>query len=351
MARISDFSQMKKLDRLGINIRTLYLDGEGTAERNTDGSRNDNVASGIRLKKFYFLKGRLVHETDRFDSRIKYRYMVEGEDGEHFVCPNCAAPAEENSLEEGCPYCGTFFNIDYDDKLAGAKVHYDMLVSSLPYRLSVSLLALAGAGFLLWLYVRLTGRALDLFDRLKISAFGLIAWGLLYFLFYWLEAKILLPPLLAAKERKNWEEKRFLSRLEEQGISQKSFINALHFELSRLYYTPESPVIDFDIESFESFEDFMTEGPEEHLGVRLRLVLRLVFFEKGRIREKRMKKKFVLIHEARAELKLSGNVKVIRCKNCGGSVNAVTGRCENCKTLYPAFSSWHLDLNESDVPY
>ena len=107
MAFISDIFQRKRLDKEGINIRTQYIVGHEILERNTDGSRNDEIASGIRCRKDYFVKGRNVHSETFFDSRIEYSFVAGEDKDKQHKCPNCGMSASVEEFTDGCPYCGS----------------------------------------------------------------------------------------------------------------------------------------------------------------------------------------------------------------------------------------------------
>ena len=61
MPLISDNYHNKKLKEYGINIKTKYIVGNKILERNTNNSVNDDIVSGIRCGKEYYLNNRLVH--------------------------------------------------------------------------------------------------------------------------------------------------------------------------------------------------------------------------------------------------------------------------------------------------
>ena len=90
--------------------------GNNILERNSNNSNNDNIESGIIAQKEYYLNDKLVYTENKFDSRIEYTFISNDLNKEH-VCPNCSAIFKCSDNNYSCPYCGTYYNIDYIDYL------------------------------------------------------------------------------------------------------------------------------------------------------------------------------------------------------------------------------------------
>ena len=140
MPLISESYHNEKLKNYNINIKTKYIVGNKILEKNTDGSINDDISNGIRCKKDYYINNRCVHTEKLFDSRIEYTFISNSKENEEYTCKNCGMSSKLKEFVDGCPYCGTYYNIDYTDKDLGGKYHYDRILKSTRYRTITALI-------------------------------------------------------------------------------------------------------------------------------------------------------------------------------------------------------------------
>ena len=76
MPLISDNFHNNKLKEFGINIKTKYIVGNKIFERNTDNSVNDDIVSGIRCEKDYYIETKnmqIFSDTEVYDCDEYYR--------------------------------------------------------------------------------------------------------------------------------------------------------------------------------------------------------------------------------------------------------------------------------------
>ena len=130
MAYIVDDYQSKKLNKYNINIKTKYIVGNKILERNSNNSYCDDVISGIRCEKEYYLNNELKLTEKKFDSRMEYTYISKDLENKEYSCPNCGMTSNLKDFLDGCPYCKTYYNIDYTDKDLGSKYHYDRVLKN-----------------------------------------------------------------------------------------------------------------------------------------------------------------------------------------------------------------------------
>ena len=71
---ITEKKHEERLKNIGLNIKTKYKSFDDVLERNTDGSKNDNIPEGVRIGKDYYYRGQVVHKETLFDSRILYKF-------------------------------------------------------------------------------------------------------------------------------------------------------------------------------------------------------------------------------------------------------------------------------------
>ena len=133
MVYVSDVFHKKKLDSKKINIKTIYISEGEKFERNTNGSKDDNIINGVRIKKEYYLNNELKHIESDFDTRIEYTFVENTNNNKNYTCPNCGMTAKLKEFNGGCPYCGTYYNLDYSDVDLGSKKYYDRILRNKTY--------------------------------------------------------------------------------------------------------------------------------------------------------------------------------------------------------------------------
>ena len=154
MAYIVDDFQSKRLKKYNINIKTKYIVLNNILERNTDNSYNDDIKMGIRCEKQYYLNKELKLVEKNFDSRIEYTYLSNELDDKDYTCPNCGVVSKLKDFKDGCPYCKTYYNMDYIDKDLGSKYHYDRVLKSNTYRIITFFVDLFVSTLIMFFYIK-----------------------------------------------------------------------------------------------------------------------------------------------------------------------------------------------------
>ena len=98
MSFIVDEVHKKQLNKYKINIETTYISENKLLVRNTNNSKNDDIINGIRIKKDYYLKDKLVHTETKFDSRINYTFISKDLLEKNFKCVNCGMSSDLNTF-------------------------------------------------------------------------------------------------------------------------------------------------------------------------------------------------------------------------------------------------------------
>ncbi len=340
MSLISARSKEKRLNEYHCNIKTIYTDGVNNYERNTDNRRNDNFKRSVRIKKQYYLNDYLNHKEELFDTRITYSYK-EFDKNKEYTCPNCGMVAKiENN--DGCPYCGTYYNLEYLDKELGSKDHFDLIVHNNVYRIITYFISLIVAFFICYLYFKGTGRTYNSFDLAKTALYSVFLSAILYFLFYYLDALIVLMPIKEYKEKKNREQQLFFRELESMGTTSKTFFNNLNYELQEYFYNNDSNknIIDYDIIDYNSFNKYYDK--KNNLCVKVNVLMRIVTINNGKIKAVNKKMDIDLIHNNNEIKKLDDGVNVIMCHNCGASVDITKNKCEYCGDSNNYLQEWYM---------
>ena len=335
MALISDNYHKKKLKDLNINIKTKYIVGNKILERNTDDSSNDDIKSGIRCEKDYYVNNKLCHTEKIFDSRIEYTFISKEEENMDYKCPNCGMRSKLKNFLEGCPYCKTYYNVDYTDKDLGTKYHYDRVLRNTKYRVITAIIDLIVSLIISFIVIKTTSRTFNSYDISKIIIYGLIVALILYYVFYSLDAYVILGPIKKYKDKQNQKQREFWSRT---NLDKKEFFNNLNYEVRKKYYKMPN-VIDYDVLDFIEFNDYTKD---DKLYVKVIAEVRVVYYEKGKITSKFINEEYTMKKVTDDTLELKDGANIIKCHNCGASINAETGKCEHCHSEIKYLQKWVL---------
>lgn len=339
MPLVSDNYHKRKLDKYKINIKTKYIVGNKILERNTDGSINDDIKNGIRCEKQYYINKKLKHTEKEFDSRIEYTFISQEEENKEHTCENCGMTDKLKKFIDGCPYCKTYYNIEYTDKDLGSKYHYDRVLRSNKYRIITAIIDLIVSIFLSFIFIKLTSRTFNNYDIYKIFIYGIILSLILYYFFYIMDAYIVLGPIKKYKDKQNLKQMEFWKKTK---INKKNFFNNLNYEVRKLYYTKEN-IIDYDVLDYIEFNDYYKD---DKLYVEVLAEVRIVSFDKNKIISKIIKDTYVMKKHENDIAILNGGTNIIKCHNCGASIDVTKGKCEYCQAEIKYFQEWILEDKE-----
>ncbi len=336
MALISDNAQKKKLDKYGINIKTKYIVGNKILERNTDGSVNDDIEKGIRCSKEYYLNKSLIHKEKEFDSRIEYTFISQEQENKEYTCPNCGYHSKLTNFIDGCPYCGTYYNVDYTNKELGSKHHYDIVLKNNIYRVITLIIDVIISLILSYIFIKMTSRTFNNYDIYKVIIYGVILSLVLYYFFYTVDAYIILGPIKRFKDRQNEKQIQFWERTK---IDKKNFFNNLNYEVRKYYYSRDN-IIDYDVLDYTKFKDYKEN---DLLYVDVEAMVRIVYYNNGKIESKYIKDVYTLVRHDKGIAELKDGANIIKCHNCGASIDATSSKCEYCGTEIKYLQEWMLD--------
>ena len=333
MPLISDNSHINKLKKYNINIKTNYIVGNKILERNTNNTINDEINNGIRCKKEYYVNNKLKHTEKIFDSRIEYTFITNNQEEKECTCPNCGMHSKLKDFLDGCPYCGTYYNMDYTDKELGSKHHYDLVLRNNIYRIITYGVDIIISLIIMFFFIKNTSRTFNSYDVSKVFIYGFILSLILYYFFYILDAYVVLGPIRKYKEEQNKKQIEFWNRTK---IDKKKFYNNLNYEISNKYYKQDK-IIDYDIIDFDEFSEFTKD---DHLYVKVKAYVRVVYYEQGSIKTKYMNDSYVMKKITDDTYELGEGANVIKCHNCGASIDVTKGKCEYCDSEIKFYQEW-----------
>lgn len=336
MSFIVDEVHKKQLNKYKINIETTYISENKLLVRNTNNSKNDDIINGIRIKKDYYLKDKLVHTETKFDSRINYTFISKDLLKKNFKCVNCGMSSDLNTFIDGCPYCGTNYNLEYNQKDLGSKYHYDLVLKSNLYRMITGIVDLIISILLAFLYIKNTSRTFNSYDISKVFIYGLILSLILYYVFYLLDAYVVLGPIRRYKEIGNKKQEEFWNSTK---IDKTVFFNNLNYEIKKKYYNTEN-IIDYDILDYDKFTNYEKDNK---LHVKVKVYLRVVYYINGKIKSRYIQDEFILIRHNEKLENINPGTNMIRCTHCGSTLNVNDDECAYCGNKIKYYQEWILE--------
>ena len=334
MPLISDNSQNNKLKKFNINIKTKYIVHDKILERNTNNSYNDDIKSGIRCKKEYYIGDTLLKIENQFDSRIEYTFIA-NEDKE-FVCVNCGLHTNLSEFVDGCPYCGTYYNLDYTEKDLGSKYHYDRVLRTNTYRVITGIVDLVFSLLVTYYFIKFTSRTFNVYDISKIFIYGFILSVVLYYFFYLIDGYIVLKPIKLYKDGQKQKQVEFWNRTK---IDKKKFFNNLNYEIGRKYFN-DIDVIDYDILDYDEFTDSYINNV---MYVKVKAYVRVVKFVNGKLKSMYITDTYNMKRMNENVFEMKNGTNFVKCNNCGASVDVVKEKCDYCGTKISPLQEWILD--------
>ena len=313
MALISEKDHLHNINKKGINIKTRYAFDGKFYERNTNDSKNDDIVKGVRCAKLYYLNNELKHTENIFDSRILYTFVSKEQLNTEYKCPNCGMKSILKDFEDGCPYCRTKYNIDFAEKDLGSKFTYDRILKSNKYRIVTAIIDLIISIILSFIFIKVTSRTFNNIDIIKIFVYGIILAMILYYIFYIVDAYVVLGPIKKYKDKQNKKQIDFWNRT---GIDKSKFYNNFNYEISKYYYN-KTDVVDYDILDYLSFNEYKKKNKEY---VDVTIDVRVIYFNNNKFMPKYIKETFSMFKNEQGVLELQKGENYIKCHNCGSSI-------------------------------
>ena len=327
MEIISETNQKKRLQEYNINIITKYKDDNGI----TTGT---NVTNGIILEKQYYRNKSLLKTIKGFDSRITYS-QIKPMVNQSFVCPNCGYSTDNIENENECPYCGATYNIDYQNKKRSNKEHYDYVLNSNSYRKITYIIDLVISSILSYFYIYITSRTFNIYDICKIITLSILFSLLLFYIFYYVDAMVMLIPIKAYKENQNNKQKTFW---EETNIDKNKFFNNIDYELKKDIFSKDNPnIIDYNIIDYLDFSKYQEDN---NIYIKVKILIRFIKYDGEKIKAYIQKKDYIF---QKTEFKDDNNKSIIvKCHNCNSNIDVTKKQCDYCGTKINYLQEWYL---------
>ena len=79
--------------------------------------------------------------------------------------------------------------------------------------------------------------------------------------------------------------------------------------------------------------------------VKVKADVRIIYYENGKIISKNIEDNYIMKKLNTETLKLNEGANLIKCHNCGASIDATKGHCEYCHTEIKYLQEWIMDNN------
>lgn len=334
----------KRLKEKGISICSKYKANGILLERNTDKSKkNDNIENGVCLEKNYYKDDKLLAKIFNFDPRIKYTYISANNGQNKITCPNCGNTSKESEIEDGCPYCGTSYNIEFSDKALGSKYHYDRVIQGSNYKAITLIIDIIISSIIVYTYIINTCRTFNVYDILKIIIGTVTLSLILYYVFYMVDAVAITLPIKIYKDSLNKKQMKFWKRMEALGINKKTFYNNVNYELQNYYYGENSKnknIIDYDVIDYTSLNEQIIE--DKKILVTINMQIREIELINNTINENIQKREFTFEKSNEQTINIKAGENIIKCHNCGASIDVTKSICDYCGTRVNSYQEWYM---------
>ena len=341
---ISDKVHEQRLLQKDAVIVTDYFDRGTTKIRSSDHSKADDVESGVILAKKYYMGGKLLHQETEFNPGMLYSYIFPKLEDGRVQCPNCGGIGEDALFSDGCPYCGAFYNMEYQSELLGGRNQSDYVLAEkksllLPLILIMAVCTAAGIFFTMT-----TGRTTTIFDFGKGALIGGIIGCVIYLIYSaWKYKADLTTKEMKKKHEQDIILQRFLKDLQENGLTMGAFANNLNLGLRDYYFGSEAQetrnIIDFDVLDYRGQNLTRQDGK---VYITTDVSIRLVSGEnsgensgeKGKVWSHEAVKRIRMRKSDRAETGQKGGLNIVKCPYCGASIDLTARRCSYCGTAF-----------------
>ena len=335
MAYFTQKDREARLEKHGVTILTEYSDGGAVRRRSSDHKAEDDVDRGVILDKQYFRGAQKLLQETEFNPGILYSFRFPRLEDGRIRCPNCGAVEEEAKFSFGCPYCGTFYNLEYKQKNLGTREHSDYAVKDKKTGLLPVLVCFAPCIALMLLVFYAVSRTHTVFDLIKGLAIGLLLGAAAYLLlFYRRSGTAVTREGIQKKARQDQLLPVFEKALAEMGLTPVEFVNLLHGQLSKYYFGPNSEkredVIDFDVLDYR--EQTVRRRGGRPVQISLLLDMRLIRDDGNALTSRELVQRAWLERKKTNGAVVMPETNILSCPNCGASNDLSAETCVYCGT-------------------
>lgn len=327
MKNVVEKLHLKRLKDKGIVIEDIYKQGNAIAIRTSDGKEADPVYKGPKIEKNYYVKDKLLYRETEFDHSIEYSFNSNKEKEEE--CSECGYKATSSNFFDGCPYCGSQFNIEYSStkKSTSGKVKAIITKKNTGKLIFVFLIISIIAGII----STIMNDSISVgYDVAFIVFQCLIYITAVYFPIY------LIIKIMTTKDFPNSSIKIYGKE-----ISNIHLLKDMQSEL-KIYYYNDNPqyldLIDYDILEYVDYQ-LHCNSPSS---VRISFIIKVreYYFKDNEINTRTITKNLTMLRNVNY---VENHDKMRKCPSCGAAIEGVKENCDYCHNKLPSNKLWLLE--------
>lgn len=322
MPILTEQLRRQRLKEHGLILTTRYYDTAVRTHVSTDlvpCEVNDGV---VLTKEYTDARNKLLLKETEFCPGIHYSYSMQLSGDGKVCCKNCGFTSDVEHFINGCEYCGSYLNINFE-KALGEKTHangYLLRRKKLLRKLPLYIIPAFAVGSLITYGA---GRTHTIFDFLKGGFIGLFI-GLCVFLIMYLSTNDHDTEGEQAKlARQQREMTAFLAYLAQGKMSSSQFYSELKKSVESRIFESDNSVVDMDI---LDYNDHAVADGLLSVTITMRVIRENIHHMTSRV------------EVYRATMRHNNNegesgVHFISCPNCGASIDSTTMKCQYCGTV------------------
>lgn len=360
--RLRDKNLKMKYD---IVPRGLFADGGGMGKSWSDEHYISNMEyRTCKLVRTFYRNQKKIYgrEQDSIFYQIitnVYNSEVVGED--LYTCPNCGAVSKIASLQKGCPYCGTFFemkdlfpkvtNFFFIEDCGGTETELKYSIGKV-----IALCALPSIiGYTVYFYSNAAPGEWIIIPLIRGIFAGMLL-GAIGGYFLWAMAKVFNIFINAGKSmpmliNSAGSEKRFVSQMRQYSpeFSYEYFSDKVVSVLKMIIYSDNaqelpnyvgeplgnmfSDIVDSSYTGAVALKRFQVQN--EYCNIVADVYMEDIYDKSGRIYKKNETIRVFLCKNIQKPINYHFSIMKIQCKSCGGSFDATKRiTCPNCGKRY-----------------
>lgn len=325
----------KRLQEKNVVINEVYESKDFRYLRSSDAEEAHSIYKASKVEKSYYYNNKKIYTDNDFDPEIKYTYVINNKDSK-MSCSQCGHDGKVSDFYDGCPYCRSYFNIDYASKSKTGRFKFKDILPIEP--LKRIYIILVGGGYLFAV------------SSLSFQGdFGIFAWLLalpmipLFMIAMYIFMSILLFPYAMYKLFTHNDLPNDMIYMRKKKMDNFRIMNDLHYELVKYYYdesvSPENKdLIDFEIIDYIRYQ-LIYVGRENYIVIKYKV--KKYFLIDGKIKVKNVVERATLKQNYNFVEDKDG-IEYVECDNCGASIDLSKNYCEYCRTKVMSNNFWVL---------